>query len=61
MMRWSEVEKKYGKRLAKKMKKHLTGITVSSYPNGETNFPERDIELAYKEATGKKVHEYEWD
>lgn len=62
-MIWTDVEKKYGKRLANKMKKseYLQGITVIAGPNGEADIPERDIDLAYRDVMGKKIHPLEWD
>ena len=39
----------------------LKGITVSLTKDGKTDFPERDIYLAYKEITGKPIGNWEWD
>ena len=60
-MRWTEVVEKYGKKMAKKMKKsqYLKGITVTAYPDGVTNIPESDIERAYKDIMGYPI--YMWD
>ena len=60
-MRWSTVIKKYGKEMAKKMKKsqYLRGITLTMYPDGETNIPESDIERAWKDVMGYPI--YGWD
>lgn len=62
-MIWEEVEKKYGKELAEKMKKsgYLVGNTVTITEGGKIDIPERDIDLAYRDVTGKKIHESEWD
>lgn len=62
-MIWSEVIKEYGVEMAKKMDKSsfLQGITVRILPNGETDIPRRDIELAYKDVTKQKIYECEWD
>jgi len=62
-MLWKEVIKKYGKKMAAKMKKssYLEGITVSIDKNGKMDIPERDIEIAYKDVTGKKISDAEWD
>jgi len=62
-MIWEEVEKIYGKALAKKMEKskYLQGITVTMTKEGKTDIPEHDIHLAYKDVTGKKIHPLEWD
>jgi hypothetical protein len=62
-MTWEEVEKKYGKRLANKMKKspYMSNITVSLLSSGETDFPERDIWLAYKDVCKLPIHSLEWD
>ncbi len=61
-MRWKEIEKKYGKKLAEKIRKSkmLEGITIS-LKNGEEDIPERDIELAIKEIKGEKISDMEWD
>jgi hypothetical protein len=61
-MIWSEIEKRYGKKLANKMKKseYLIGITVEM-KNGQMDIPESDIHLAWKDATGKKIHPLEID
>ena len=62
-MIWNEVEKKYGKELADKIKKSdlLRGVTVELREDGKVDIPERDIELAYKEIMGKPIHPWEWD
>lgn len=62
-MIWSEVEDKYGKEMADKMKKsqYLFGITCVKRDDGELDIPESDIELAYKDVTGQKIHPYEVD
>ncbi|GAI09732.1 unnamed protein product [marine sediment metagenome] len=62
-MIWEEVEEKYGKEIADKMKKSkmMCGITMSLRADGKTDIPERDIELAYKDVMGKPIHPLEWD
>ena len=62
-MIWEEVEEKYGKKLADKMKKSkmLCGITMSLRPDGKCDIPEGDIHLAWKDVTGKYIHPLEWD
>lgn len=62
-MEWSEVKTRYGEKLAKKMRTcpYLKGITVKIKSNGHIDFPESDIYIAWKWATGKKVHEWELD
>ena len=62
-MIWKDVEKKYGKRMANKMKnsQFLECITCTELPNGETDIPERDIENAYADVMGKHVPEEAWD
>ena len=62
-MIWDEVEKKYGKKMADKMKKSnmLKGITVSLTDDGKADIPERDIEIAYKDVNKKYIGHMEWD
>lgn len=62
-MIWDEVEKKYGKNISNKMKKsrYLCGVTCTVREDGVFDFPERDIELAYKDVIGKPILEGEWD
>lgn len=62
-MIWKIVEKIYGKEIASKMKKspYLQGITVSITKDGETDYPESDIELAFKDIKKEKIYNYEWD
>jgi hypothetical protein len=62
-MIWKEVEEKYGKKMADKMKKSefLNGITVRRLPNGEVDIPESDIRNAYNDVTGRGVRWWEWD
>lgn len=57
-----EIEKKYGKALAKKILKSdmLIGITVKMR-NGEMDIPESDIKLALKQIKGEKISDSEWD
>lgn len=62
-MKWKKVVEIYGKEMAAKMKKSkmLRGITMTILPNGELDIPESDIRLAYKDVTGQKIHDLEWD
>ena len=57
------VEKKYGKKVADKMKDspYLQGITCRLTETGEVDIPERDIDLAYRWLTKQKISEGEWD
>ena len=61
-MRWKEIEKKYGKKLTRKIRKSkiLDGITIS-LKKGEEDIHEIDIELAIKEIKGEKISDSEWD
>jgi hypothetical protein len=62
-MLWQEVIDKYGKEMAKKMSKSkmLRGITMTMTADGKPDIPESDIYLAWKDVTGKKIHDLEWD
>ena len=62
-MIWEEVENKYGKEIADKIKKSpfLRDVTVELREDGKVDIPERDIELAYKDITGKPIQPWEWD
>ena len=62
-MIWKDVEKKYGKEIADEMKQssYLQGITITMTENGETDIPESDIRLAYKDIKGKRISPFEWD
>ena len=62
-MLWEDVEKKYGKETADKMKtsKYLKNITLSFTKDGKTDFPETDIRLAYKDVMNLSIHYCEWD
>ena len=62
-MIWTDVEKKYGKKLATKMSKskYLQGITVELTEDGKVDIPEGDIEVAYKDITGKPIYYEEMD
>jgi len=62
-MIWKDVEKNYGKEMADKMKEsqYLKGITVTMNKKGETDIPEGDIYLAWKDVNGKMIHVEEWD
>lgn len=63
MPTWKDVEKKYGKRMADRMRKsqYLECITVTRLPNGEIDIPERDIDLAFRDVNKKYIHPSEWD
>ncbi len=60
-MNWKQIEIKYGKSMARKIKnnKWMQGITVSIQPNGDIDIPESDIERALKDIRGEKVED--WD
>jgi hypothetical protein len=62
-MKWEEVIKVYGEEMAKKMSKSkmLRGITITMTDDGKPDIPESDIRLAYKDVTGQKIHDLEWD
>jgi hypothetical protein len=61
-MKWTEVEKKYGKAMSKKMLKVLAGCTVGVDKNGVEDFYDYDVEWAYRHVTGEiKVEDLEWD
>jgi hypothetical protein len=65
-MIWQEVEKKYGKTMANKMKKStwLRGITVEIIKikgKKEIDYPERDIKLAHRDVLHEKISQTEWD
>lgn len=62
-MIWEEVEIKYGKEMARKIKAspYLQGCTVELREDGEIDIPDRDIELALKEIMGKPIQPWEWD
>lgn len=61
-MIWKEVEEKYGKKIADRMKRSrmLMGITVTKR-NGEWDIPESDIENAYRDVMGKPIPLEGWD
>ncbi len=61
LMLWENVEKKYGKKLASKMKKHIGMVTVVVRKNGKLDIPESDILLAYRIVKKEKVSPLEWD
>ena len=60
---WGEVEKKYGKEIADKMSEsqYMHCITMLVRPNGESDIPERDIDLAYRDVKKHYIHPCEWD
>ena len=62
-MIWKEVEEKYDKKIADKMRqpKYLRGITVELTEEGEVDIPERDIRLAYKDVMNLPIYPFEWD
>lgn len=62
-MNKKEIEKKYGKKLAAKIFKsgYMERITVTMNPDGTTNIPERDVELALKDVKGERIGNEEWD
>ena len=61
-MIWTEVETKFGKEMADAMKhsQYLQGITVS-FKDGEIDYPESDIWLAFKDVMGEKINYFEID
>jgi hypothetical protein len=63
MVTWSEVEKKYGKELSDKMSKsqYLECITVTLAFDGTWDYPERDIDLAYRDIMKLPISSLEWD
>lgn len=60
-MLWEQVEKKYGKKLANRMKKHIGMVTVVVRKDGKLDIPESDIHLAYRAVKKMKTHPLEWD
>ena len=56
-------EKRFGKRMWKKMEKYMEGITLTFDEDGDTDIPGRDIEYAYRMAksNGKSSGGMEWD
>jgi hypothetical protein len=63
MVTKKQVIKKYGKEMWKKMcaTGWLDCITVVMLPNGETDIPERDIDIALRAVKGEYIHPEEWD
>lgn len=61
-MLWKDVEKRFGKKLANKMKKcpYMRGITVRITKQG-FDYPESDIQVAYKWAKGLPISDWEID
>ena len=62
-MIWSDVTKRYGKEITDKMKQssYLQGITISFTKDGEIDYPESDIRLAFKDVKGEKIYSFEID
>ena len=62
-MIWKEVEIRFGKEMADAMKhsQYLQGITVTLDENGEIDYPESDIWLAFKDVMGERIHPFEID
>jgi len=62
-MIWSEVEEKYGKETADKMKRSswLECITVRQLKNGDIDIPESDIMNAYDNIKGNKINWMRFD
>lgn len=54
-----EAINKYGKENWKKMQNHLIGITTGVAANGEHDFYEDDLDLAFKALKGKIMTD--WD
>lgn len=55
-----EAEKKYGKKIFKKMQEELAGATLLIKENGELDIPESDLRRAYEIVT-KGQSEIPWD
>ena len=61
-MKQSDIEKKYGKQMFKKIIELLEGCTVGiDKKTGEKEYYEHDVEWAYKIATGIIKPRWEWD
>lgn len=61
-MFWEDVIEFYGIELASKMEKskYLCCVTVEM-KDGKTDYPERDIDLAYRDVMGMDISSLEWD
>jgi hypothetical protein len=59
----AQVIEKYGIDMWNKMAATgwLDGITCQVLPDGSINIPQRDINCAYRAATGEFVSDAEWD
>lgn len=60
-MKESEAIRKYGEETYRRMGKFMNGITVSQDKDGEIDIPERDLEQAYRQLHGGRIHPFEWD
>jgi hypothetical protein len=60
-MKREEAIKKYGEENYRRMCEFMEAITVSVDEDGKIDIPERDLELAYKQVHGYKMHPFEWD
>ena len=62
-MRESEIVAKYGKDFAEKIfnDTYMQCITITMYPDGETNIPESDVLRAVRHIKGEKISSFEWD
>ena len=62
-MIWTEVEKKYGKETANKMKSshYLKGIRIGLTINGEIYIRESDVRNAFRETLGLMPLSNIWD
>jgi hypothetical protein len=61
-MIWQEVEEKYGKEIADKMKtSHWLDCITITMRDGEPDIPEEDLDRAYRSIQGLPIHPLEWD
>ena len=60
-MKTEEAIRKYGEETYRKMSAFMGVITVSLDEDGEVDIPERDLEQAYRQLHGGKIHPFEWD
>ena len=60
-MRAKEIFLKYGEEMYKKITddEFMQGITLTMYPDGETDIPEEDVERAVRHIKGQRI--VDWD
>ena len=60
-MRAKEIFLKYGEEMYNKIIKDefMRGITLTMYPDGETDIPEEDVERAVRHIKGQRI--VDWD